>query len=99
MLLVFTCRLLVCSGDIGSIDSLCYDLFHRDFVGCLFTNVFLDCSLSRLLTPLENVIKNELSKRESTLYEWYSSHQNPLMVRQFVNIFENDPMFNSATAM
>ncbi|CAD6264441.1 unnamed protein product [Miscanthus lutarioriparius] len=62
-------------------------------------NVFVQRSLSRLLTPLESVIKNELSKREPTLYEWYSSDQNPLVVRQFVNIFENDPMFNSATAI
>ncbi|RLN05575.1 hypothetical protein C2845_PM13G20470 [Panicum miliaceum] len=56
-------------------------------------------SLSRLLNPLESVIKNELSKRDSTLYEWYSSSQNPLVVRQFVNIFESDPLFNSATAI
>eukprot|EP00267_Zea_mays_P049486 XP_020402168.1 uncharacterized protein LOC103641321 isoform X4 [Zea mays] len=62
-------------------------------------NVFVQRSLSRLLTPLESVIKNELSKREPALYEWYSSDQNPLVVRQFVNIFENDPMFYSATAI
>ncbi|RCV31552.1 hypothetical protein SETIT_6G187300v2 [Setaria italica] len=62
-------------------------------------NVFVQRSLSRLLNPLESVIKNELSKRESTLYEWYSSDQNPLVVRQFVNIFESDPLFNSATAI
>lgn len=76
-----------------------YDLFHRAFLGCLFSDILFDCSLSRLLNPLESVIKNELSKRESTLYEWYSSDQNPLVVRQFVNIFESDPLFNSATAM
>ncbi|KAJ1268910.1 hypothetical protein BS78_07G169500 [Paspalum vaginatum] len=62
-------------------------------------NVFVQRSLSRLLNPLESVIKNDLSKREPTLYEWYSSDQNPLVVRQFVNIFENDPLFNSATAI
>ncbi|CAL5013063.1 unnamed protein product [Urochloa decumbens] len=62
-------------------------------------NVFVQRSLSRLLNPLESVIKNELSKREPTIYEWYSSNQNPLVVRQFVNIFESDPLFNSATAI
>ncbi|WVZ92442.1 hypothetical protein U9M48_038506 [Paspalum notatum var. saurae] len=62
-------------------------------------NVFVQRSLSRLLNPLESVIKNGLSKKEPTLYEWYSSDQNPLVVRQFVNIFENDPLFNSATAI
>ncbi|CAO2191831.1 unnamed protein product [Urochloa humidicola] len=62
-------------------------------------NVFVQRSLSRLLNPLESVIKNELSKREPTIYEWYSSGQNPLVVRQFVNIFESDPLFNSATAI
>ncbi|CAO2162971.1 unnamed protein product [Urochloa humidicola] len=62
-------------------------------------NVFVQRSLSRLLNPLESVIKNELSKREPTIYEWYSAGQNPLVVRQFVNIFESDPLFNSATAI
>ena len=81
------------------IDPLYYDLFNRAFLWCLFSDILLYCSLSRLLTPLESVIKNELSKRELTLYEWYSSSQNPLVVRQFVNIFESDPLFNSATAM
>nr|CAB3481210.1 unnamed protein product [Digitaria exilis] len=55
--------------------------------------------LSRLLNPLESFIKNGLSKREPSLYEWYSSDRNPLVVRQFVNIFESDPLFNSATAI
>ncbi|CAO2211277.1 unnamed protein product [Urochloa humidicola] len=62
-------------------------------------NIFVQRSLSRLLNPLESVIKNELSKREPMIYEWYSSNQNPLVVRQFVNIFESDPLFNSATAI
>ncbi|GJN03821.1 hypothetical protein PR202_ga21303 [Eleusine coracana subsp. coracana] len=62
-------------------------------------NVFVQRSLSRLLSPLETVIKNELTKKEPTLYQWYASDQNPLVVRTFVNIFENDPQFNSATAI
>ncbi|KAF8747781.1 hypothetical protein HU200_013191 [Digitaria exilis] len=62
-------------------------------------NVFVQRSLSRLLNPLESVIKNGLSKREPSLYEWYSSDRNPLVVRQFVNIFESNPLFNSATAI
>ncbi|KAG2579419.1 hypothetical protein PVAP13_6NG279200 [Panicum virgatum] len=62
-------------------------------------NIFVQRSLSRLRNPLESVIKIELSKREPTLYEWYSSSQNPLVMRQFVNIFESDPLFNSATAI
>ncbi|XP_062195536.1 uncharacterized protein LOC133898805 isoform X2 [Phragmites australis] len=62
-------------------------------------NVFVQRSLSRLLNPLETAIKNELTKREPTLYQWYSSDQNPLVVRTFVNIFENDPRFNPATAI
>ncbi|KAL6859075.1 hypothetical protein ACP4OV_018077 [Aristida adscensionis] len=62
-------------------------------------NIFVQRSLSRLLGPLETVIKNELTKREPTLYQWYSSDQNPMAVRTFVNIFENDPRFNSATAI
>uniref|UniRef100_J3MTW8 Uncharacterized protein n=1 Tax=Oryza brachyantha TaxID=4533 RepID=J3MTW8_ORYBR len=62
-------------------------------------NVFVQRSLSRLLSSLEGAIQNELSKREPTLYQWYSSDQNPLVVRTFVNSFENDPQFNSATAI
>ncbi|TVU05484.1 hypothetical protein EJB05_48650 [Eragrostis curvula] len=62
-------------------------------------NVFVQRSLSRLLSPLEIVIKNELTKKEPSLYQWYSSDQNPLVVRTFVNMFENDPQFNSATAI
>uniref|UniRef100_A0A0D9X907 LETM1-like protein n=1 Tax=Leersia perrieri TaxID=77586 RepID=A0A0D9X907_9ORYZ len=62
-------------------------------------NVFVQRSLSRLLSSLEGAIQNELSKREPTLYQWYSSDQNPLVVRTFVNSFENDPRFNSATAI
>ncbi|KAG8087353.1 hypothetical protein GUJ93_ZPchr0010g11299 [Zizania palustris] len=62
-------------------------------------NVFVQRSLSRLLSSLEGAIQNELSKREPTLYQWYSSDQNPLVVRTFVNTFENDPHFKSATAI
>jgi hypothetical protein len=72
---------------------------HRAFLVYLFDDVSFHCSLSRLLSPLEAVINNELTKKEPTLYQWYSSYQNPLVVRTFVNIFENDPQFNSATAM
>ncbi|VAI87172.1 unnamed protein product [Triticum turgidum subsp. durum] len=57
------------------------------------------CSLSRLLSSLDGVIQNELAKREPSLYQWYSSNQNPLVVRTFVNTFENDRRFNSATAI
>ncbi|XP_062192700.1 uncharacterized protein LOC133896167 isoform X2 [Phragmites australis] len=62
-------------------------------------NVFVQRSVSRLLSSLETVIKNELTKREPTLYQWYSSVQNPLVVRTFVNIFENDPRVNPATSI
>lgn len=62
-------------------------------------NVFVQRSLSRLLSSLDGVIQNELAKREPSLYQWYSSNQNPLVVRTFVNIFENDPRFNSATTI
>ncbi|KAL6644637.1 hypothetical protein ACP70R_016245 [Stipagrostis hirtigluma subsp. patula] len=62
-------------------------------------NVFVQRSLSRLLSPLETVIKNDLTKRDPTLWQWYSSDPNPMVVRTFVNIFENDPRFNSATAI
>ncbi|KAM0852821.1 hypothetical protein ACQ4PT_051489 [Festuca glaucescens] len=62
-------------------------------------NVFVQRSLSRLLSSLDGVIQNELAKREPSLYQWYSSNQNPLVVRTFVNIFENDPRFNSATTV
>ncbi|KAM0899072.1 hypothetical protein ACQ4PT_021513 [Festuca glaucescens] len=62
-------------------------------------NVFVQRSLSRLLSSLDGVIQNELAKREPSLYQWYSSNQNPLVVRTFVNIFENDPQFNSATTI
>ncbi|KAM3190416.1 hypothetical protein ACQJBY_068513 [Aegilops geniculata] len=62
-------------------------------------NVFVQRSLSRLLSSLDGVIQNELAKREPSLYQWYSSNQNPLVVRTFVNTFENDRRFNSATAI
>ncbi|VAI75504.1 unnamed protein product [Triticum turgidum subsp. durum] len=62
-------------------------------------NVFVQRSLSRLLSSLDGVIQNELARREPSLYQWYSSNQNPLVVRTFVNTFENDRRFNSATAI
>ncbi|KAM3190424.1 hypothetical protein ACQJBY_068513 [Aegilops geniculata] len=40
-----------------------------------------------------------VQRREPSLYQWYSSNQNPLVVRTFVNTFENDRRFNSATAI
>ncbi|XP_048539661.1 uncharacterized protein LOC125518831 isoform X4 [Triticum urartu] len=62
-------------------------------------NVFVQRSLSHLLSSLDGVIQNELARREPSLYQWYSSNQNPLVVRTFVNTFENDRRFNSATAI
>ncbi|CAM0911544.1 unnamed protein product [Alopecurus aequalis] len=62
-------------------------------------NVFVQRSLSRLLSSLDGVIQNGLAKREPSLYQWYSSNRNPLVVRTFVNTFENDPQFKSATTI
>uniref|UniRef100_M8CFD5 Uncharacterized protein n=1 Tax=Aegilops tauschii TaxID=37682 RepID=M8CFD5_AEGTA len=70
------------------------DLIINSRNRCIF-----GCSLSRLLSSLDGVIQNELAKREPSLYQWYSSNQNPLVVRTFVNTFENDRRFNSATAI
>uniref|UniRef100_A0ACD5Y7Q7 Uncharacterized protein n=1 Tax=Avena sativa TaxID=4498 RepID=A0ACD5Y7Q7_AVESA len=84
---------------VGSLLQAVIDVSSRGNGRDRDTNVFVQKSLSRLLSSLDGVIQNELAKREPSLYQWYSSNQNPLVVRTFVNIFENDPRFNSATTI
>ncbi|KAG8047405.1 hypothetical protein GUJ93_ZPchr0008g13141 [Zizania palustris] len=84
---------------VGSLLQAVIDISSRGNGRDRDINIFVQRSLSRLLSSLEGAIQNELSKREPTLYQWYSSDQNPLVVRTFVNTFENDPQFKSATAI
>ncbi|XP_028549160.1 uncharacterized protein LOC110115753 isoform X3 [Dendrobium catenatum] len=62
-------------------------------------NLFVHRSLIRLCAPLESVIHEELSAKQPSTSEWFWSHQHPMVVTTFVNIFEKDPCFTAATTL
>ncbi|XP_010942618.1 uncharacterized protein [Elaeis guineensis] len=59
-------------------------------------NVLVERSLLRLCSPLESIIRDELSSKLPVAYEWFWSHQHPMVVATFVNLFERDHHFNAA---
>ncbi|XP_026660984.1 uncharacterized protein LOC103708479 isoform X3 [Phoenix dactylifera] len=59
-------------------------------------NVLVERSLLRLCSPLESIIRDELSSKLSVANEWFWSHQHPMVVTTFVNVFERDLHFNAA---
>lgn len=61
------------------------------------TNVFVQRSLLRLCGPLESIMHQEMSAKQPSISEWFWSHQHPMVVTTFVNLFEKDPFFTAAT--
>ncbi|KAG0477966.1 hypothetical protein HPP92_012685 [Vanilla planifolia] len=62
------------------------------------TNIFVQRSLLRLCNSLETIIRDEFSAKQPSALDWFWSHQHPMTVTTFVNIFEKDPCFIAATA-
>ncbi|KAF8396380.1 hypothetical protein HHK36_017997 [Tetracentron sinense] len=62
-------------------------------------NVFVQRSLLRQSAPLESIIRDELSAKQSEAYEWFWSEKLPMVVTTFVNYFERDPHFTAATTV
>ncbi|WOL02491.1 hypothetical protein Cni_G11210 [Canna indica] len=62
-------------------------------------NVSVQRSLLRLCAHLEGAIQDQLSVKHPTTYEWFRSQQNPAVVATFVNLFESDFRFSSATKL
>ncbi|CAI9780235.1 unnamed protein product [Fraxinus pennsylvanica] len=60
-------------------------------------NVFVQKSLSRQCAPLENIIKEKLLDKQPEAYEWFWSEQIPVAVTNFVDNFEKDQRFATAT--
>ncbi|KAK9755284.1 hypothetical protein RND81_01G015200 [Saponaria officinalis] len=60
-------------------------------------NVVVQRSLLRLSSPLESIIREELSCKQPQLFEWFWSEQIPVVVTTLVNHFERDPRFKAAT--
>ncbi|XVF55788.1 hypothetical protein PTKIN_Ptkin06aG0065100 [Pterospermum kingtungense] len=60
-------------------------------------NVFVQRSLLRQSAPLESLIREKLSAKQSEAYDWFWIEQVPAVVTSFVNYFEGDLRFNAAT--
>ncbi|MQL77671.1 hypothetical protein Taro_010084 [Colocasia esculenta] len=55
--------------------------------------------LMRQSVPLETMIRDELSAKQPSVYDWFWSQQYPAVVTTFVNLIERDPQFAAATAI
>lgn len=62
-------------------------------------NLFVQRSLLRQCAPLESIIRDEFSVKQPAADEWFWSHQHPMVVTTFVNLFERDPRFTAATML
>ncbi|KAL0347013.1 UNVERIFIED_CONTAM: hypothetical protein Scaly_1717300 [Sesamum calycinum] len=62
-------------------------------------NVFVQRSLSRQSAPLESVINEKLLAKQPEAYDWFWSEQMPAAVTSFVNYFEKEKRFASATLL
>ncbi|XP_021765422.1 uncharacterized protein LOC110729935 isoform X1 [Chenopodium quinoa] len=60
-------------------------------------NAAVQRSLLRLSAPLESVIREKLSGKQSVLFEWFWSQKIPVVVATFVDHFERDPRFRAVT--
>ncbi|XP_010423376.1 PREDICTED: uncharacterized protein LOC104708491 isoform X2 [Camelina sativa] len=60
-------------------------------------NVFVQRSLSRQAAPLDSMMRDKLSSSHPEANEWFWSEQVPSVVTSFVNCFEGDQRFVSAT--
>ncbi|KAK1263825.1 hypothetical protein QJS04_geneDACA008566 [Acorus gramineus] len=63
------------------------------------TNIFVQRSLLKQSSPLESLIREELSAKQPGAYEWFWDQQHPMVVTNFVNLLERDPHFNAATTL
>ncbi|KAL1204689.1 hypothetical protein V5N11_017305 [Cardamine amara subsp. amara] len=61
-------------------------------------NVFIQRSLLRQVSPLENMMRDNLSSKHPKTYEWFWSEQVPSVVTSFVNYIEGDQRFVAATS-
>ncbi|EFH47464.1 hypothetical protein ARALYDRAFT_487429 [Arabidopsis lyrata subsp. lyrata] len=62
-------------------------------------NVFVQRSLSRQAAPLDCMMRDKLSSSHPEANEWFWSEQVPSAVTSFVNCFEGDQRFVSATSV
>ncbi|XP_010452538.1 PREDICTED: uncharacterized protein LOC104734627 isoform X1 [Camelina sativa] len=62
-------------------------------------NVFVQRSLSRQAAPLDSMMRDKLSSSHPEANEWFWSEQVPSVVTSFVNCFEGDQRFVSATSV
>jgi hypothetical protein len=62
-------------------------------------NVFVQRSLSRQAAPLDSMMRDKLSSSHPEANEWFWSGQVPSAVTSFVNCFEGDQRFVSATSV
>ncbi|XP_078447113.1 uncharacterized protein LOC144715999 isoform X2 [Wolffia australiana] len=62
-------------------------------------NVFVQRSLIKLSVPLETMIRDEVSSKEASAYDWFWSQQYPTVVSYFVNLLEREPQFQAATSL
>ncbi|CAA6668480.1 unnamed protein product [Spirodela intermedia] len=62
-------------------------------------NVFVQRSLMRLSVPLETMIRDELSAKQASAYEWFWTQQYPTVVASFVHLLEREPQFQAATTI
>ncbi|CAH2054033.1 unnamed protein product [Thlaspi arvense] len=62
-------------------------------------NVFVQRSLSRQASPLESMMRENLSSKHPEAYEWFWSEQVPSVVTSFVNYIEGDQRFLAATSV
>lgn len=63
------------------------------------TNTFVNRSLLRQCTSLENVIRKELSIKQRELYEWYWSQQHNMVLKMYIDLLGKDPKFSSTTSL
>ncbi|XP_051150391.1 uncharacterized protein LOC127264873 [Andrographis paniculata] len=62
-------------------------------------NVFVQRSLSRQSAPLESAIRDKLLSEQPDCFDWFWSEQIPAVVASFVEHFEKEQRFSSATAL
>ncbi|KAK1309991.1 hypothetical protein QJS10_CPA08g01410 [Acorus calamus] len=63
------------------------------------SNIFVQRSLLKQSSPLESLIREELSAKQPGAYEWFWDQQHPMVVTNFINLLERDPHFNAATTL
>lgn len=75
------------------------DIASRGDGGDRDTHVFVQRSISRQLTPLQESINQQFLARKSSAEKWFWSQQHPLAVASFVDLLELDSRFTSVTSV